>query len=211
MTAIEVRPISSGKGKPVFWVAGAVGSLVLFSWYALAPLAVVYGPLPIKEFFLSEWLNQRSPLSCFQKQALFSALRRDVNNRNTLTAALPVVNAHLHDDEPAIVRELVWIAFSTNDPHVCALALAGLRRASPKYHDIAAATFLFHLENSDANEKDNWLKIAFCIGGLEKLSYAKALPEIQSLTTHSSRYVSLAASQAVARISEQVVESAQPK
>ncbi len=176
----------------------SAGIAVVFAIYCcFAPVAVVYGPRVMKQCILVGWANQRSRLNWFQKRALYQSLTKEREDVNTALLVVPVLNAHLREDEPEIVRQLVWTAFATDDPYVCATALAGLKNVSQEHRDIAIATFLFHLENSDADKKNNWEKIVFCISGLKKFSCTNAMTKIQALTKHPSKSVSGVARKAV--------------
>jgi hypothetical protein len=162
-------------------------------------LAVRFGTPVMRQTVLYDWLNQRGKLSFLQKRVLLSLLYKKVD-ANAASMALPVLNAHLKEDEDEIVRHLAYIAFTSKDSTECAVALSGLKSVSAKHKEIAVSAFRYHLKNSDPDKKDDALKLVFAVSGLGKFLDRDALPGIESLTNHSNTFLTSTAKAAIAHL-----------
>ena len=169
----------------------------LCSWRLLAAR---FGTPAVRQVVLAEWVNQKNQLSILQKKVLISLLYQDVGDPAAVRLAISVLNAHLKDDEQELVRHLAYVALTANNSGDCAVALAGLKSVSAKHKKIAVGAFLYHLRNSDPNNKGDAFKLAFAISGLAKFSVREALPEIEQLTNHENTLLSGAAEAAVFRL-----------
>ena len=171
------------------------GFLIAWNWQLAAAR---YGTAAMRQVVLCDWINQLSKLSDVQKRVLYSLLYENVGDPDAVGEALAVLNAHIQEDEDQIVRHLVYVAFTTQNPSDRRVALSGLQHVTPKHETVATAVFLYYLKHSDtSNNGKEALNASFCISGLVKFSYRDARPAIAQFTNNANKYLAETANQAL--------------
>ena len=177
------------------------GAAVMLGFVLTWPaLAARFGTTVTRQNILYDWLNQKSKLTVLQKRVLLSLLYEDVGDPGAAAIAIPVLNAHLKEDEDEIVRHLAYIALTKTNASDCRLALSGLNRVAARHKNIAVRAFLYHLKNSDPEKTADAHKLVFAVTGLGKFMVREALPDIEVLTNHSNTFLTSAAEAAVAHL-----------
>jgi len=174
--------------------------ILLYLETVLFPLIdVYYGTPSMRQVELCKWTDQKTRLGRFQRIVLFNLLYREKGDQQAAIQVIPVLNAHLYENEDEIVRQLVYVTFTTTNATTRRVALSGLLQVSAKHDALAVAAFSYWLTQAESSnlDKDNAIDLSFCISGLAKKSCVDALPRIRQFTNNSNSYLSLTAQNAV--------------